>query len=277
MPDGRLYQQKIRANTQPLDLILIADPKYFLYANNVFKQNLKGISMLGKMTGIKLIAIDPLKISDIRLPTGNTQGNIFEDLFTPDNLRFHPLTDGKKIFTLASSTAFSILPEDFEANTNWNIVSGSGRLSRESQLKIVGDHSLLLQSEAGKEFVVETLLPNKLVLKENSFVVFLWSGKTVDSLGKEEIYVPALAALDESRQMIKFQLTLGKVNDGLQTKIQKSSDTGEAVDWPVNAFLGWLPPGEHTLIMQLPVPPGRSVVYDSLRLFVFENPFKKGA
>ena len=266
MPDGKLYQRMIREHSNPLDLIAIADPKDYLYAKSVFQQNLRNAVLLNKITGVKLIALDSTHVDTLVLPDGHALFPVFKGI--SNDLEFQDVTRGKKMFSLSKGEAVSLLPEDFEVNSNWLVVSGAGRISKDSERKLTGTQSLILEGSEKDVFVIEAVLPKKILIQKESLVVFLWSGKVLGGVEKKSIFIPALVFGEEGKAV--RQLRQGKVNDGIRTKVQPPSANGIRAEWPVDAFIGRLPPGEYTLAIQLLSLPNQVVSYDGFRLFVME-------
>ena len=269
VPDGKLYKQMVRKNSNPLDLIAITDTRNYLYAIRVYKDNVKNIIRQNQMAGVKVIALNPAQVNDLVLPDGRFRFPIFRGIFNSDSLKYKDLAQGKKIFSLSQGEAISVLPEDLEAKENLAAVSGAGRFSEESRHKLAGNHSLLLEGGGREDFVVSAVVPKKIRVMKDSFIVFLWSGKIVRGSEKSPIYLPAIMFRDEGREE-GGQLRLGKVNDGTRTRIRAQSVSGMPDEWLADSFIGVLPPGEYAAKIMMKVLPAQSVLYDGLRLFVIE-------
>ena len=268
IPDGKLYQKKVRENSKPFDLIVIADPGNYLYTKSIYQQNLKNIFLLNKLSGIKLIASNASQAESFVLPDGRSLFPLFKGLLKSNNLRFVDVAEGGKLFTLSQENAISLLTEDFETNTPWYTLSGSGSISREAQRKATGTQSLLLEGKAEENFTITTTIPNKTIIEKPSLIVFLWTGEIIKNTNKADLFIPALLVHDMKQENSVYQLQLGKVNDGIQTEILSSQGNSTSDKWTIGSFIGKILPGEYTISLQLNVPPGQAVIYDGFRLFI---------
>ena len=63
-----------------------------------------------------------------------------------------------------------------------------------------------------------------------------------------------------------IQVPLGKTNEGMNLYVkEKTSD--EEYYWQVHSAIGWIAPGKYSLNLFLNSEAGKSIMYDSLRLF----------
>ena len=52
-----LYKYNINSQVRENDLLLVADPRNYLYARSIYKKNLQNIIADNKLSGIKLLVI----------------------------------------------------------------------------------------------------------------------------------------------------------------------------------------------------------------------------
>ncbi|MBI4389720.1 MAG: glycosyltransferase family 39 protein [Nitrospinae bacterium] len=273
VPSGKLYKEQILEHSGPLDLILIADPKHYLYAMNVFKQNLRAIISVNKFSGIKMAALSPSDVDNAALFDGRSDFPLFRGIFDVKKLAYHDVTAGKKLFSLTDSPAMSVLPEDFEVAAHWLPVSGTGTVSKEAEQKLTGEASLRLDAGDDGDFVVKSPIAYIIRLEKPGFVAFVWAGKPLSSPEEKSqgaLFVPSIIARNPDRPGETHQLRLGKVNNGFHFKVPETPERAGSGRWMVESFLGRLPAGNYALNFQLMASAGSSILYDGFRLFAVE-------
>lgn len=268
--DGRIYQQQVSENSDLLDLIVIADTKNYFYARTIFQQNLKNIFLLNKLSGIKMITSSYSEVENTVFNDGHSTFPLFKGFFKFNNPRFRDLGEGRKLIPLSTGKPISIAHEDIETAKPWAPLSGSGWISSESKEKLFGANALLLEATSGGPFLVETVIAEKVNIEKPSLLVFLWCGKV---LKKPEnsiagSVIPLLVFFDKKQGNEGSVLRLGKVNDGMITTMPGIQPNNKTDDWLVEAFIGAIMPGEYAMNLRLAVPPGYSIVYDGLRIFI---------
>jgi hypothetical protein len=265
MPDGRLYQQKIRANSQPLDLISISDPRNYLYAKSVYSRNLMNIFRQNKLAGIKLISTDE------NLPDDKSIMPFFKEIINLDKMNFQPLTPGKKIFSLAGTQSISLLPEDFESRVQWKIISGKGRITQLEDRKFSGKSSIMMEADKEQDMIIRASIEQQVQLGKPVFIVLMWVKHGVTN-PLSVLFQPMLTLQMNINDAIReMQLRLEKINNGINLHFWEDSAYG-SFDWLANTVVGRIPPGNYTFNMFLRCKAGESVIYDGFRLFFIEIP-----
>ncbi|HIA32690.1 MAG TPA: hypothetical protein EYN83_05580, partial [Nitrospinaceae bacterium] len=138
--DVKAYTQKLSDQIQKNDLLLIADSRFYLYTRSVYKKNLQNIITNNQLGGIKLIVDNNFNAADynIKSPRG-----VPISLGWKDRLKQKIVFDDRSLFDLENIDLISVLPEDFEATTDWHIQSGDGEFSLLKEHKFTGKYSLL--------------------------------------------------------------------------------------------------------------------------------------
>jgi len=67
------------------------------------------------------------------------------------------------------------------------------------------------------------------------------------------------------------QIALGKINEGMSIYIKEKSSYEKPYYWEIDSAVGWLPAGEFSLNLLLNCEAGKSILYDSLRLFLINH------
>ena len=271
VPDGNLYRENIRANTSDHDLIMINDPRIYLYARTVQKENLENILLENSLSGINLVLPSKQGIKHFEIKTPNGPLKILQDLLSEGDLKFLDVSGGKKMTSLTHQEGFAVLQDDFESNISWKIVQGEGEISQEPGHKLTGEHSLRISAKPGKDMIIQTVPSILLQLKEPVFMILAWSG-----MREEEatiLYHPAFSARYQSDGKTRiFKLLTGGINEGINIKLREKTASGEQFYWSLNSDIGLLPPGSYSLHFNLKCQAGKTVFYDSLRLFLIKIP-----
>ncbi|MFQ5717460.1 MAG: hypothetical protein ACE5GQ_10220, partial [Nitrospinales bacterium] len=273
-PDGRAYKRLVEKYSDPLDLIIIADPQNFLYARGIYLKNLKNIFRLNKLSGVKIIAEDASEIATYRVSHGDKEFPVFQNRVSPRTLRGKEVKPGIKIFSLAGPGSRALFPEDVEAAIPFKIVRGSGTVRLKSAHKLVGNHSLFIKANPEDLMIVEITLPGVIKLRHNTLAVLLFGGynpvANYDNFNNSVI-VPTIFARDLEGRQRKHLLT-GNINLGIRSHMEETSMASEPYDWSLHSRVGFIPPGEYALGLYLWAPKGHSAFYDGLRLFLLELP-----
>jgi hypothetical protein len=67
------------------------------------------------------------------------------------------------------------------------------------------------------------------------------------------------------------QVPLGKTNGGMNLHIKEVNSDKEAFYWQVHSAIGWVQPGKLSLNLFLNCEAGKSIMYDSMRLFLVKK------
>ena len=63
-------------------------------------------------------------------------------------------------------------------------------------------------------------------------------------------------------------IPLGKTNAGMNVFIKENTLSEEKYYWQIHSGIGWVPPGDFSLNIFLNCEAGKSIMYDSMRLFL---------
>ncbi len=263
-PDPTAYQQTVRQQAQPNDLLLISDPKNYLYARTILKGNLSRIIQDNKLKGIKVILPQSENIEDYKIHTTKGLFPIFKGLLKSQNLLSINLDAQRKMIPITGAESISALSDDFEADATWKMVSGKGEILKLDNHVFSGKQSLELRASAEQNMVAGALVQQSITISKPSFIVLTWARKKI----KREFipYHPILIARTEFNQTL--QVLTGKINDGINIQIKEKPNGSETYHWFINSSIGILPPGRYQFQIILKCDAGQRVLYDGLRLFL---------
>jgi len=266
---GDEYRKKVQKQTNPLDLIAIADSNHFLYAREIYKKNIKNIISENKMAGIKLIISKDLDLNNYQIPTSLGMAPLLQGLFDKNKLRKQDISGRKNLISLSNSKSTGLLTKNFNTADNWHILSGSGILKNNYNQNLTGSHSLLLEAEQEKNLVVNAVFPNPVKIQKQSLLVMTWSAKNLKTHGP--VIDPLIATKVKVGDTIEnFQLIMGKINFGIRLRLKNERGLFNDGDWPVYVSLGRLLPGEYRMRLLLNCTKGNAVLYDSLQVYIVE-------
>lgn len=288
-PSGSLFKKKLQESANPNDLLVLAHSNNFLYARRTYHENLKNILLQNKLTGIKMVAANSFAIDDYNIP--QTQWGrgfrVFRFLFFKKNLSNLDVKGGQRLFNLTSGESISVLPDDFESQAKWKIVSGSGTFSKESEHKLTGESSFQLKPDLEKDLVIEAPLTQEVNIGKYSIVALVWAGHSKpepNSLLSPEIILikissspnRPLAVYNKIQPLQNYEgaeyLRLGIINLAMRgMDLNLIENTAEKFNWKVQAYVGKIPPGKYSMSFRLKAKNGKSVLYDSLRLFIISK------
>lgn len=273
IPNAKLLRQELKKNIDPLDLVIICDTKNYLYNQTVYKANLKNIVLLNKISGFKMLAADTSDIKNYKAFDGIRDFLPFADLNVTTLAGKKLVDDALNLYSLADSKPFFSLPEDFETRSEWKFVNGSGTVSSEKKHKIAGHESLLIKSTSQINFLIQTQLVESLDVKHYVLAVLLYNGYNstpgLSLSGDRNIIIPTIVVQVDKNKGI---LQIGKINLGIPVRLPEMPTGPDSFSWVSNAFIGIIPPGQYSLGLQLGVLGEQTVLYDGLRLFLFEVP-----
>ena len=290
---GNAYREKVKDHTNPLDLILIADSEHYLYAREVFRENMKNIISKNELEGIKLVTSKGLDINSYPVLTRRPQswrrlrcGNlyflhqwylrtclgtvpIFQDLFDKTELIQLDVSGGKTLISLASSKSAGLLPKTLNSIENWQVFSGSGELKNDYNRSLTGPYSLSLDAQQGKNMVVGAAFPDPVKIHKQSLLVMTWAAKNLKTHGPvNDPLITANVKVGDTTTNLQF--LMGKFNFGIRLRLEKEKNLFSNDVWPVYVSVGRLLPGEYMMSLLLHCPKGNSVLYDSLQVYIVE-------
>ena len=186
-----------------------------------------------------------------------------------DNLSFKSVSMDRKLIHLDEIKSTSLLSKDFEAIANWRIHSGVGDFASIKEHKFSGEYSLLTKASSENNMVLQSLL-GQIELDQPHLIILVWSTKKFAN--DDMFFMPAVEVstiIDGKKSY--GQVPLGKTNEGMALFIKEKSTSKEQYYWQVHSSIGWLPAGKLALYMYLKCEAGKSIIYDSLRLFLVNN------
>ncbi len=266
VPDSTSYQRNIRQQTHNNELLLITDPKNYLYARTIFKNTLSQIIKDNKLNGVK--AILPISANIEEYKTHTTKGPIplFKGLLNSQNLASVSLDSNRKIVSISEAESISAFPKDFEAESKWETVSGKGEVLKLDTHVFSGKQSLEIQASAEQNIVAGTSIQESISIDKPSLIVMTWARKKFAR--KAIAYHPILIAQTEFNGIPQtLQMLTGKINDGINIQIKEKPGSSETYHWFVNASIGIIPPGNYKFQLMLKCDAGQRILYDGLRLF----------
>ena len=261
------YTQKLSSQIQKNDLLLVANPQNYLYARSIYKKNLQSIIADNQLGGIKLLVKNRLNIEDYKVRIHNKDLPVFYNW--QDKLSFKSVSLDRKLIHLDEIKSTSLLSKDFEAIANWRIHSGVGDFASIKEHKFSGEYSLLTKASSENNMVLQSLL-GQIELDQPHLIILVWSTKKFAN--DDMFFMPALEVstiIDGKKSY--GQVPLGKTNEGMSLFIKEKSTSKEQYYWQVHSSIGWLPAGKLALYMYLKCEAGKSIIYDSLRLFLVNN------
>jgi len=257
------YTQKLSSQIQKNDLLLVADPKNYLYARSIYKKNLQSIIAGNQLGGIKLIVDNDSNAADYKV--NSIRGMpIFFNL--NDRLKEKVVFEDRKLFDLENINSISLLPEDFEAITDWHAQSGDGEFSILKEHKFTGKYSLLAKASPVKDMVLRGLFGD-IELNQPHLALLVWSTKKFTS--NDKYFMPGLGVSYIMKGKKYYsQIPFVKTNAGMNLHIKEKSIGEETYYWQIHSAMGWIQPGKFSLNLFLKCEAGKSIMYDSMRLFL---------
>ncbi|SVC14656.1 uncharacterized protein METZ01_LOCUS267510, partial [marine metagenome] len=257
------YTQKLSSQMQKNDLLLVADSRFYLYARSIYKKNLQNIITDNQLGGIKLIVDNDFNAADYEVKSVRGVPIV---LGWKDRLKEKIVFDDRNLFHLENINSTSLLPEDFEATTDWHIQSGDGDFVLQEEHVFTGKYSLIARASPGKNMVLRGLFGN-IKLSQPHLAVLVWSTKKFASA--DRYFMPGLGVsyINQGKKLYS-QIPFGKTNAGMNLHIKENTFSEEKYYWQIHSAIGWIHPGEFSLNIFLNCEAGKSIMYDSMRLFL---------
>ncbi len=270
--DLNKFKAEMKGFVNPLDLLLITNPKNYWYSHNLYKKNLRRSIFLNRLSGIKIAAENNEELINYQLVDGYKSFSIFKILHNKNLIGSKKTQKGFSIFSLNERQHFTLLEKDFESKVAWRPIKGKGIVEFESKQTLVGDTSLkIMNKKLDETFFVQANLNRVIKVENPMFVVMLWAGL---ELGKENkgynLAIPTLI-LENAKTKKHLALRMGKVNDGIVCYARKVSQGG-ASKWILSSFIGFVLQGEFNLKLQIATLEGQSAIFDGISLFFFDVP-----
>ena len=104
-------------------------------------------------------------------------------------------------------------------------------------------------------------------LSEPHLALLVWSTKVFSS--RDKYFMPVLGISYKNQgKKHHSQIPLGMINAGMNLHVIENSSGGEKYYWQIHSAIGWVPPGNFSLNILLYCEAGKSIMYDSMRLFL---------
>ena len=117
--------------------------------------------------------------------------------------------------------------------------------------------------------VLQSLL-GQIELDQPHLIVLVWSTKKFAN--DDKFFMPILEVSSIVNGKKSYgQVPLGKTNEGMSLFIKEKPSAAETYYWQVHSSIGWLPAGKLSLNMYLNCEAGKSIIYDSVRLFFVDQ------
>ena len=236
--------------------------------SQIEKENLENIIADNQLGGIKLLVTDPFNIGDYKVKTPKGILPVF--LNWQNKLDATSVSKDRKLIHLNKIHSSSLLPEDFEAITDWKIQSGGGKFALIKEHKFTGEYSLLTKAFPKQNMVLQSLI-GQIELDQPHLVVLTWS--TMKFAFNDKYFAPILVIGSNVNGKTQYgQIPLGQPNLGMSLYTKEKAFNNETYYWQVHSAIGWLPAGKFSLNLLLNCEAGKSIIYDSLRFFLVKKP-----
>jgi len=261
------YRQSINSQTQSNNLLLVADSRNYLYARSIYKNNLQNIITDNQLDAISLLVNNAVNIEDYYVKTPKGYLPVFFNW--QDKHNFKSVSNDKKLIHLNNIKSTSLLSKDFESTVGWKIQSGAGEFSSIKEHKFTGENSLSIKAFPKKNVVLQRSI-GQVKLDQPHLVVLVWSAKKFSS--DDSYFLPALGISSMVNGKKQYgQVALGKINEGMSLYIKEKTSDVKPYYWEIDSAIGWLPAGAFSLNLLLNCQAGKSILYDSLRLFLINH------
>ena len=269
VPDPTSYQNNVRKEANPNDLLLISDPRIYMYARTTTRNNLMHIIQSNSLTEVKAILPKSATIEEYEIFSLKGPFQIFKSLPYLQNQPSISLDEKRKMISITGNNSLSALADDYESESKWQMVSGAGEFFKLDDHVLFGKQSLELRASPDQRMTLRAPVGEDFSISKTSLIVLTWASKKFNR--KTLAYHPILvgqANLDGAIQT--FQMLTGKINDGINIQVKERPGKPETYHWFVDSAIGILPPGRYSFNILLNCDAGQRVLYDGLRLFFIE-------
>ncbi len=267
--DGNLYKENILKNSRSNDLLIINDTTDYLYARSTYKHTVQNIIQENKLSRVNFIKKLPKQIQENEAFAKTSVWSLFKNIFNEESLSFKDISGGREMASLTKLEALPIIADDFESNTDWEIVHGKGEFTKIEDNGIASNSMLKLTAFPQEPMVVKAIVPGEYNITKHSFIVVVLATKNFNP--KNMVYHPLVTAdIYVNGKAQKIKLHTKKINDGINLKVKSLNSERDKYYWDVKASIGILPPGSYKFELFLKCHAGNSVLYDGLRLFLAE-------
>ena len=266
---GVEYASSVKKSSLSKDLILISDPKNYLHARSIYKNNLARIISQNGMDGVKIIAPNDFKIDKYSVNSNLGWVPVFGKITTHNTKSKSKLVLNKYIYQITKPNSDTLFSVDFDQMNNWETISGIGDFKNNSTRKLEGQHSLSIKANYQNNLVLRSKPSKNIKIKKPSLIILVWSATKFNN--NHILYDPILTVRSKNFQQNKeSQMTMGKMNWGINLRLRENSKSLVSYEWPTFVSIGLLPAGSHSLNLILKVDKGHDVLFDNFRVFTSE-------
>jgi hypothetical protein len=264
------FRKDMKQLVNPLDLLIIPDPKHYWYSHNIYNQNLKRSIFLNKMSGIKILSKTEKKPTNKESNSLFFKHPIFKYFLKNNKISSNRIDRGLSIHYLNKKNVVSIIRKDFESHATWSAVRGNGEIDIEQNIKLVGNTSIKIKNKKNNEvFIVHADMNQKIQIRKPVFFVLLWGGLETNKNFRDYYLATPTPVLENTTTKERLAIPVTPINSGLPSYIDNKSQD-EHSKWITYSFFGFFNPGEFNLKLQLSVLEGQTAIFDGIRLFLFE-------
>jgi len=269
---GVLSNENIKANKiGENDLLIIQNPKQYLYARSLYKKNLSNIILKNNLGGVKMIAPKSYSLSNFQIKTESKLWKIFDRQIIESEFKKTHLNKEKDLIHMTTNKSFSVFTPEFETQSDWKIISGEGKVSTVDLGGKLKNEALSLKASPDNDFVVKTSKPINFDTNQTGLLVLIWTMKR--SNPQIPIFYPTLTfQIGSGPNQTTLKLPFGKINEGINIFTPEDPTDYLSDIWSTKTLMGKLPPGKYAFHLWLKCHAKNSVLYDNLRLFFIPAP-----
>jgi hypothetical protein len=266
--NGKEYRKNILLNTQPNDLIAVQNTQSYLYARKAHLEKLINILNDNRLSAFKLITPINYDLFDYAPVKNRKIFSIIKKLWRPINFKQIELDENTKMTVMTNTESKSLLKEQFEEITEWEVFRGKGRVSKLKMATTQDQIALKLVTTPENDMSGIGSVPGQVSVLKPSIVVLVW---TVEMKYNEMIMQPIVAVKIATPNGPKtVQLNMGRINEGMNTYVSYGDGLFSSSDWFLRSSIGVIPPGNYDFSILLKANKGQTIVYDEFRLFIIE-------
>jgi hypothetical protein len=269
---GVLSNENIKANKiKENDLLIIQNPKQYLYARSLYKKNLSNIILKNNLGGVKMIAPKNYSLTNFQIKTESKSWKIFDHQIIESQFKKTSLNKEKDLIQIATNKSSSVFTPGFETESNWKVISGEGKISTVDLGGKLKDEALSLEASTEKDIIIQTSNPINFDTNQAGLLILVWTMKRSNS--QIPIFYPTLTfQIGSGLNQTTLKLPFGKINEGINLSTLEDPTNYLSDIWSTKAIMGKLPPGKYAFHLWLKCHAKNSVLYNNLRLFFIPAP-----
>ncbi|GEM_PF-856956 len=269
---GTLSEKKINGDHIGInDLLIIPDPRQYLYSRSLYKENLKNIIDQNVLKGVKMIAPKNYSLNNFQIKTESKVWKIFDRQIVESKFKRVHLNKEKDLIHMTNNKSLTVFSREFETQANWRIISGKGKTSIVDIGNDPKNKALSLKADLDEDLVIQAIDPINLDVHQSGLLILIWTMKR--SNPQIPVFYPALSfQLGSGPNKATLKLPFGKINEGMNILIPENPIGVFSDVWSANAIMGKIPPGKYKFHLWLKCHSKNSVLYDNFRLFLIPSP-----